>query len=108
MDINGMAASIELYFGEDTLRNPDGTLPPIQWTGYERSIGTYQGELVAKGEVQARFQKKLERARRDTTFRESADWSGIHLIFSRVFTAFDRLSEQLLSSQLRYVYREER
>ncbi len=107
MDINGMAASIELYFGEDTLKNPDGALPPIQWTGYEKSVGTYQGELSAKSDVQARFQEKLARARNDPGFRGTTDWSGIRMILSQVFTAFNRLDEQLLASQLRYVYRED-
>lgn len=107
MDINGMAASIELYLGEDTLRNADGTLPPIQWTGYERSVGAYQGELVSKSEVQARFQQKLARARSDASFLSGTDWRGVRLILSDIFTAFNRLDEQLLSSQLRYVYRED-
>lgn len=107
MDINGMAASIELYFGEDTLKHPDGMLPPIQWTGYERSVHTYQGELTSKHEVQAQFHAKLSRALTDPAFGSTTDWSGINLILSQVFTAFNRLDETLLSSQLKYVYREE-
>jgi hypothetical protein len=107
MDINGMAASIELYFGLDTLATLDGTLAPIQWTGYERSVETYQGELLAKSEVQARFRDKLARARVDPGFSRSTDWSGMRLILTRIFTAFNQLDERLLSSQLRYIYREE-
>jgi hypothetical protein len=107
MDVNGMAASIELYFGDDTLRDPAGLRPAIQWTGYERSVGTYQGELIGKAEVQARFQEKLTRARSDADFFKKTDWSGIRLILSRVFTAFNILDEELLSRQLRYVYRDE-
>lgn len=70
-------------------------------------LATYQGELVGQIQVQARFQEKLLRARREADYRENTDWSGIRLILSQVFAAFSCLDEQLLSSQLRYVYREE-
>jgi len=42
---------------ESGLDSLAGTLPPIQWTGYDKSIGTYQGELVAKGEVSFVFER---------------------------------------------------
>ena len=106
MNINGMAASIELYFGMDVLRGETGELPAIQWTGYERSVGTYQGELASKQEVQGRFASKLAQAREDSRFLETADWSGLHSIFSQVFKAFHELDCEMLSKQLRYVYRE--
>jgi hypothetical protein len=54
MNVNGMAASIELYLGADVLRGDAGDFPAIPWTGYERSAGTYQGELSCKQEVQGR------------------------------------------------------
>jgi hypothetical protein len=107
MNINGMAASLELYLGMDVLRNEAGELPPVQWTGYERSVGMYQGELlVGKQEVQARFLQKLARAREDRQFCESADWSGLRAIFSQVLTAFHSLDGEMLSAQLKYFYRE--
>jgi hypothetical protein len=33
MDVNGIAASIELYLGVDALRDDQGCLPAVQWTG---------------------------------------------------------------------------
>ncbi|HKZ39889.1 MAG TPA: HEPN/Toprim-associated domain-containing protein, partial [Candidatus Hodarchaeales archaeon] len=37
LDVNGIAASIELYLGEDVLRIDGKSLVPIQWTGYDKS-----------------------------------------------------------------------
>lgn len=106
MDVNGMAASLELYLGEDVLRGETGELPPIQWTGYERSIGTYQGELLDKAEVQARFRQKVAQAQESSHFREAADWAGLRAIFSELFKAFHELDRDMLAAQLHYFYRE--
>lgn len=106
MNINGLAASIELYLGMDVLRGDSGELPPVQWTGYERSVAKYQGELVGKQEVQTRFLMKLNRARQERSFFESADWSGLRAIFSEVFKSFHSLDGEMLSAQLKYFYRE--
>ena len=62
LDVNGMAASIELYFGEDVLRVDDNNLVPIQWTGYNKLAKQYQGEVLEKALLQARFKAKLARA----------------------------------------------
>jgi HEPN/Toprim N-terminal domain 1 len=107
MNINGMAASIELYLGADVLQLDSGNFAAIQWTGYERSIGKYQGELVSKQEVQERFREKLAKANNDPRFRDAADWSGLRLVFTELFKAFHALDGEMLSEQLRYVYREQ-
>jgi hypothetical protein len=107
MNINGMAASIELYLGADVLCGDADKLPAIQWTGYERAIETYQGELPRKQEVQGRFLKKLEKARKDAHFCGTADWSGLQLIFLQLFKAFHELDRRVLTEQLRYFYREQ-
>jgi Zinc-binding dehydrogenase len=70
--------------------------------GYERSVCTYQSEPVGKQEVQARFQKKLVRARKDRLFCENADWSALRAIFSEIFKAFHTLDGEMLSAQLKY------
>jgi hypothetical protein len=99
MNINGMAASIELYLGADVLRGEDGELLPIQWTGFERSVSTYQGELLCKREVQERFLAKLARAREDERFREDSDWAGLRAVFLDLFKAFHALDGEMLSEQ---------
>ncbi len=62
-DLNGIAVSIEMFFGEDVLRDSRGHLTPVQLTGYNRKVQAYQGELVAKDDVKARFFDKAARAR---------------------------------------------
>ena len=63
MDVNGLAGSIELYFGRDVLQR--GTeLVPRQWKGFDEGLRRYQGEITDKAGVQQRFEKKLRRAQR--------------------------------------------
>jgi HEPN/Toprim N-terminal domain 1 len=88
LDVNGLAASIELYFGEDVLRRTDGTLAPVQWKGYIEGEKKYQGEVVDKAKLITAFDKKLERAERDTNILKQEDWSGIKAILRVIFDAF--------------------
>lgn len=88
MDVNGLAASIELYFGEDVLRRPDGCLPPIQWTGYDKKLKQYQGEIIDKLEVQKAFERKIEECRRHPDSIDSHDWSAMRAIVDHIRTAF--------------------
>ena len=84
LDINGIAASIELYLGEDVLRTDENSLVPIQWTGYDKSVKKYQGEVLEKAQLQVRFEEKLVRARNG----EELDWQGLRAVFNLLFTSF--------------------
>ena len=42
LDVNGLAASIELYFGEDVLCAEQNKLTPVQWKGYNSTLRQYQ------------------------------------------------------------------
>ncbi len=84
MDVNGSAASIELYLGTDVLLGSDGTLTPIQWTGYNRRLRRYQGEVLDKRAIQDRFRQKITECRRDRTNLESSDWSGMRAIIEMI------------------------
>jgi hypothetical protein len=88
LDVNGLAASIELYFGMDVLRRPDGSLAPVQWKGYVEPVTSYQGEVLGKTELQAAFSRKLSLAENDPTEQERQDWSGIDAILQVIFGAF--------------------
>jgi hypothetical protein len=88
LDINGLAASIELYFGEDVLRRPDGSLAPVQWKGYVEPVGSYQGEVLGKSELQAAFARKLAEAESDPLSRPRQDWTGVDAILRAIFSAF--------------------
>lgn len=59
MDINGLAGSIELYLGQDCLKQ-EGIFTPIQWTGFMESIGKYQGVILNKEVIQKKFRKKAK------------------------------------------------
>ena len=88
LDVNGLAASIELYFGEDILRRPDGLLAPVQWKGFVEAIGSYQGEVLGKGELQAAFTQKLSIACNGSSNPAQQDWSGMEAILKSIFGAF--------------------
>lgn len=83
LDINGLAGSIELYFGKDILDNGDGELSPVQWKGYSQSSQQYQGELLDKTRLQKAFMDKVEKAKRDGP--DGFDWSGVEAIWQSVF-----------------------
>lgn len=40
-DVNGLAASIELYLGRDVLIRADGGLRPVQWKAFVPAVGRY-------------------------------------------------------------------
>lgn len=84
LDVNGMAASIELYFGEDVLRVDGGNLVPIQWTGYDKSAKQYQGEVLEKSLLHDRFKNKLSRAYNG----EELNWEDLDALFQLLFNSF--------------------
>lgn len=88
MDVNGLAAGIELYLGKDVLRQDDGTLTPVQWRGYDQSIKQYQGEVLNKDELHKKFTEKLEACQADRTKITDYDWSGVRSILTAIRTAF--------------------
>lgn len=89
-DINGVAASIELYLGTDVLTDPDsGELTRVQWKGYVAGVKKYYGEILDKGAIQARFKERLARCKAGKEALMAGDWSGLELIFKKIFSAFD-------------------
>lgn len=88
LDVNGLAASIELYFGSDVLHRPDGSLIPVQWKGYVEAVASYQGEVLGKTQLQAAFLDKLAKVESDPAEQERQDWSGIDAILRAIFGAF--------------------
>lgn len=87
LNINGLAASIELYLGKDILANGEGF--PVQWKGYVESLGKYQGEVMHKGRLQERFREKVARCRSSKDELNRSDWSGLKAILEVIFHAFD-------------------
>ncbi|MBO0952120.1 HEPN/Toprim-associated domain-containing protein [Fibrella forsythiae] len=87
-DINKCACSIELYFGKDVLMN-NNDFYPIQWTGFEKGVGKYQGEIIEKAAVQQRFNKKLGKCESDKKLILSHDWEDMKKILQMIFSAFN-------------------
>ncbi|GGP47127.1 HEPN/Toprim-associated domain-containing protein [Shewanella saliphila] len=88
VNINNLAGSIELYLGEDVLKeNGDYTL--VEWRGFDRSLGKYQGELLNKKGIQEKFYRKIAECEQDRAQTSQYDWSGMHLILTSLFTAFE-------------------
>jgi hypothetical protein len=89
LDVNGLAASIELYLGEDVLREGPDTLTPVQWKGYNETLKQYQGEVMRKTKLHATYYEKIAHCRADPDVINAADWSGLSAILREIFRAFD-------------------
>ena len=85
-DINGSAASIELYFGSDVLVI-DGNLTPVHWKAYDERARRYQGVVQCKNILRQRFIEKFQAAKASgqTTL---GDWNEMHELLQVIFGAF--------------------
>jgi hypothetical protein len=54
VDVNGLAAGVELYLGVDILA-ASGSLEPVRWREYSDTIRRYQGEVGNKTQLVARY-----------------------------------------------------
>lgn len=84
LDINGLACSLEMYFGKDVLTDDNGELIPIQWKGYNARMQSYQGEILTKGDVQKSFNRKLIT---DTPI-DFTMWQEMDELLKTIFKAF--------------------
>jgi hypothetical protein len=101
MDVNGVAASLELYLGEDVLLLDEKQLIPIQWTGFHSRMQQYQGEVLHKERIHGRFRKKLESAKSDGIAPGSEQWNGLKAIFSDIFSAFHAFAKRQICDSAR-------
>lgn len=90
VDINGLACSIEIYLGRTVLEDDEGNLSPIQWMGYNRSLNQYNGEIIAKREVQSKYRELIRNVENGQINMDNVDWSGMEKIFSSLFSAFQK------------------
>jgi hypothetical protein len=84
-NINGSACSIELYLGRIALTQEDGTLVPVQWKGFDPKLKRYQGELVDKSSVQARYLAALA----VPSQLDDENVAAMRAVLEMIFTAFD-------------------
>src|SRR5579862_3918222 len=98
MNVNGRAASIELYLGEDVLRE-NGKLTPVKWSSYIPSMGQYQGEVLEKDRIHRRFKEKLARQRDRSNLTQDQNWSGLCAVMSTLFSAFHRFDRKIIFAE---------
>ena len=96
MDVNGLAGSLELYLGQDVLADSNGELSPVLWTGYQRKLGVYQGELRDKQRILKEFKKKLAICESNQREINSYDWEGVRAIIDTMRTAFHKVDKQAI------------
>ncbi len=89
MNINGLAGSIEMYLGEDTLTEKKGLIP-VQWKGYDSTLNKYQGEIIDKNTVQKKFQQRIKVCTKQPELIKEYDWSGIQQILKMVFELYNK------------------
>ena len=70
MDVNGLAASIELYLGKEALTSSEMSLHPVRWTGWRHKLQRYQGAVERKEEIQSKFFGLLEATNDSLTARK--------------------------------------
>jgi len=80
MNVNGLACSIEMYFGVDVLTR-NNELIPIQWKGFEEKEKKYQGEIADKNYVQETFRKKLRKT-------EVTEIQELNKLLNEIFNAY--------------------
>ncbi|MBX3169597.1 MAG: hypothetical protein KF760_19500 [Candidatus Eremiobacteraeota bacterium] len=83
MDVNNLACGLEMYLGETVLRGRSGQLAKVHWTGYNKRMKRYQGELLDKAWLREVFLVAVERD------PEAIDWTGIDSILKAIFDAFN-------------------
>jgi hypothetical protein len=86
-DVNGSAASIELYLGKDVLAREDGALRPVQWKSFMPGVARYQGEVIEKELIHTSFRKKYAQALEDHACVQAQDWEGLRLVIDAIRAA---------------------
>lgn len=102
MDINGYAASIELFLGEDVLVGDDGKFSPIQWKGFEPKLNRYQGEVLDKERCMRRFQRKVSASNHQRA-KEDSTWNDLRTLLHYLLSLFNDLDRQLLLEEARQI-----
>ena len=83
VDVNGRAASIELFLGRHNFMRADGTLIPIVWNNYVKRIDRYQGALDDKEKPFARFLQ--ETASRDNGVDYALRYPELVVLWEHIF-----------------------
>jgi hypothetical protein len=83
MDINGIACSIELYCGKDSIGDGESYFP-IKLKNILPGINLRQGEITEKRRVQKQFRKKLKKCEKNPDLIGEYDWKGITAVLDEI------------------------
>jgi hypothetical protein len=90
MNVNEMACSIEMYLGDNFIKNNSGYIP-IHWKGYSSKVGAYQGEIMQKEVIQNNFFAFIKEAKQNRSLISTVDLSNLKIIFKQIFNTFDSI-----------------
>jgi hypothetical protein len=90
MDVNGLAAGIEMYLGKPALTD-NGQLRPVRWTGYLAGAGAYQGEVECKADVLKAFLARIESIESPTTAH--AEFSELAAVWEHLIDLVEGAAE---------------
>lgn len=90
IDINGKAASIEMYLGLAALTK-DGALRRVRWSGYNTAAGAYQGEVEGKAEVEAAFLRAVANCSDPVKARQA--YPDLTEVWIAIFHAVEKAAE---------------
>lgn len=79
LNINGMAVSIELFFGDDIIKK-NNEFYPIQWRNYVERLGKFHGSITNKSEIIASMEEKFQKPD-----LKSQDWSKLVFLWESIF-----------------------
>ena len=79
LDINELAVGIEMFFGEDILKN-NGEYYPIIWNGYISRINKYQGLISEKDRINQQMKNKLSNPQ-----KAEHDWEPLKKLWEYLF-----------------------
>jgi hypothetical protein len=88
-DVNGLAGSIELYYGRDVLTRDDGKLVPVRWKALDEKLKRYQGEIEMKNLLKEKFMEKIKVAKRSEHQSPRGDWNDMRQLLESIFDAFN-------------------
>jgi hypothetical protein len=88
MDVNGMAGGIELYLGPSALHEGPGEFRPVRWTGYNRKLNRYQGEVEGKREIVETYIEHLATCASPEEAR--ARFPDMDRLLKQIFAVFTR------------------
>ncbi|WP_342709812.1 hypothetical protein AAFG13_36115 [Bradyrhizobium sp. B124] len=91
VDVNGKAASIELYLGRAALTK-DRALRRVRWSGYNAAADAYQGEIEGKAEVEATFLRGVANCSNPAEAR--MEFPELVEVWTTIFRAVEKAAEE--------------